>query len=37
MIILKIHNILQHFKLFMIELLTARAGLYVKQEKNRRG
>lgn len=37
MIFPKSLKILQQFKLFIIELLTARAGLYVKQEKNSRG
>lgn len=33
----KIQHIVKLFKIFMIELLTARAGLYVKQQKDHRG
>lgn len=33
----KLHNILQLFKLFVIEILTARAGLHLKQQKKHRG
>ena len=33
----KIKNIVQFFKIFIIEILTARAGMHLKQDLNPRG